>query len=89
MPQNVSYGGSKKDSESMAAAKGHNGKSFASELFSQVEDFFYEFGLMSKPGRDDSGNYSEEHRIDQAEHPDSGSHGEADRAGKRSAGKKA
>lgn len=62
VPRNVSYGGSKKESESLAAAKGKNGKSFASELFSQVEDFFYEFGLMSKPGRDDSGKYSGEQK---------------------------
>jgi len=32
VPKDVSYGGSKKDSESLAAAKGKNGKSFVGEL---------------------------------------------------------
>lgn len=82
MPKDVSYGGSKKDPESLAAAKGKNGKSFVGELFSQVEDFFYEFGLMSKPERDNSEKYSEE-KIDQAGHPDSGSQREANRSQKK------
>lgn len=30
-------------------AKGYNGRSLANDLFSQVNDIFYEFGLLKRP----------------------------------------
>jgi len=29
--------------------RGHNGKSYANELFAQVNDLFYEFGIVKPP----------------------------------------
>ncbi|MGE5390053.1 MAG: hypothetical protein ACM3PE_03215 [Deltaproteobacteria bacterium] len=29
--------------------RGHTGKSYANELFAQVNDFFYEFGIVNPP----------------------------------------
>lgn len=33
----------------VSMAKGKFGKSYANELFAQVNDLFYEFGLIGKP----------------------------------------
>lgn len=34
-------------------ARGHFGKSYANELFAQVDNFFYEFGISKPPTRSD------------------------------------
>ncbi|MEQ8175354.1 MAG: hypothetical protein ABRQ26_09830 [Syntrophomonadaceae bacterium] len=45
----------RRESPSEAAAKGKFGKSYANELFAQVNDLFYEFGLIGRPKpKDDS-----------------------------------
>lgn len=31
--------------------RGHNGKSYANELFAQVDNFFYEFGVIKPPSQ--------------------------------------
>lgn len=31
------------------AVRGHFGKSYANELFAQVNEFFYEFGIINPP----------------------------------------
>jgi len=32
--------------------RGYTGKSYSNELFAQVNDFFYEFGIIAPPKRD-------------------------------------
>ena len=32
--------------------RGHNGKSYANELFAQVNDLFYEFGIIKPPKKE-------------------------------------
>ncbi len=49
MPKDVAYGGEKPESEAQKQAKGKNGTSLANDLFASIENFFYEFGLISKP----------------------------------------
>lgn len=39
----------RRESPAEAAAKGKFGKSYANELFAQVNDLFYEFGLIGRP----------------------------------------
>lgn len=44
----------RKEKPALSAAKGKFGKSFANELFAQVNNLFYEFGLIGQPrSRDD------------------------------------
>ncbi|KUG05344.1 hypothetical protein ASZ90_017229 [hydrocarbon metagenome] len=49
MPKDVVYGGERPEDESLKKAKGKNGSSFTNDLFASIENFFYEFGLISKP----------------------------------------
>lgn len=54
MPRDVKYGGPKKDRPAEAMAKGKFGKSYTNELFAQVNDFMYEFGIIGKPHGSDN-----------------------------------
>ncbi len=49
MPKDVVYGGERPEDESQKQAKGKTGGSFTNDLFASIENFFYEFGLISKP----------------------------------------
>lgn len=47
MPKDVEYGGERPEDKS--PKQGKSGNSFANDLFASIENFFYEFGLISKP----------------------------------------
>jgi len=49
--QFVAIGGYKPDKDSLAQAKGKNGKSFSNEFFASADDFLNEFGLIGKPAK--------------------------------------
>lgn len=48
MRQFVSIGGYKADKDSLAQAKGKNGRSLSNEVFARADDFLYEFGIIGK-----------------------------------------
>ncbi len=48
MPIEIKSSGSRKDSPAQAMAKGKLGKSYVNELFAQVDEFMYEFGIIDR-----------------------------------------
>ncbi len=71
MPKDVDYGDQKPETEAQKQAKGKNGTSLANDLFASIENFFYEFGLISKPSsqnrNEDAGGNEKQYQQKQSE----------------------
>ncbi len=52
MSDNKSPAGYRRDNDTMSKAKGKGDTKFDNEIFSIVNDFFFEFGIITNPRND-------------------------------------
>ncbi|NLO22454.1 MAG: hypothetical protein GX119_10735 [Syntrophomonadaceae bacterium] len=69
MPKDVEYGGERPEDKASKQAQGKKGNGFTNDLFSSIENFFYEFGLINKTnanaGKKEVSNQDQQLKQDQ------------------------